>query len=89
VKQYSIDDILLDLTGVERCMDLEVFGRQLCQHVYGCTSLTIGVRAGTTKTLAKSALRTSKERKQFRGVLAMTQGNPQRTRKCFPYLGHA
>jgi DNA polymerase V len=46
--------MFLDLTGVEHCMDLEAFGRQLRQHVYDCTRLTIGVGAGPTKTLAKS-----------------------------------
>jgi DNA polymerase V len=73
--------MFLDLTGVEHCMDLEDFGRQLRQHVYDCTRLTIGVGAGPTKTLAKSAQWASKEWKQFRGVLALTRGNPQRTRK--------
>jgi nucleotidyltransferase/DNA polymerase involved in DNA repair len=45
VEQYSIDEMFLDLTGVEYCMDLEDFG-QLRQHVYDCTRLTIGVGAG-------------------------------------------
>jgi len=81
VEQYSIDEMFLDLTGVEHCMDLEDFGRQLRQYVYDCTRLTIGVGSGPTKTLAKSAQWASKEWKQFRGVLALTRGNPQRTRK--------
>ncbi len=81
VEQYSIDEMFLDLTGVEHCMELEDFGRQLRQHVYDCTRLTIGLGAGPTKTLAKSAQWASKEWKQFRGVLALTRGNPQRTRK--------
>ncbi|MFW8217197.1 DNA polymerase V subunit UmuC, partial [Klebsiella pneumoniae] len=46
-----------------------------------CTRPTIGVGAGPTKTLAKSAQWASKEWKQFRVVLALTRGNPQRTRK--------
>lgn len=81
VEQYSIDEMFLDLTGVEHCMALEDFGRQLRQHVYDCTRLTIGIGAAPTKTLAKSAQWASKEWKQFRGVLALTRGNPQRTRK--------
>ncbi len=60
VEQYSIDEMFLDLTGVEHCMDLEDFGRQLRQHVYDCTRLTIGVGAGPTKTPAKSAQWASK-----------------------------
>ena len=81
VEQYSIDEMFLNLTGLEHCMGLDDFGRQLRQHVYDCTRLTIGVGAGPTKTLAKSAQWASKEWKQFRGVLALTRGNPQRTRK--------
>lgn len=50
VEQYSIDEMFLDLTGVEHCMGLEDFARQLRQQVYDCTRLTIGVGAGPTKT---------------------------------------
>lgn len=81
VEQYSIDEMFLDLTGVEHCMDLEDFGRQLRQHVYDCTRLTIGVGAGPTTALAKSAQWASKEWPQFGGVLALTPGNPRRTEK--------
>jgi nucleotidyltransferase/DNA polymerase involved in DNA repair len=83
VEQYSIDEMFLDLTGVEHCMDLEDFGRQLRQHVYDCTRLTIGVGAGPTKTLAKSAQWASKEWKQFRGVLALTRGILSERGNCF------
>ena len=55
VEEYSIDEMFLNLTGLEHCMGLDDFGRQLRQHVYDCTRLTIGVGAGPTKTLAKSA----------------------------------
>jgi DNA polymerase V len=80
VEQYSIDEMFLDLTGVEHCMELEDFGRQLRQHVYDCTRLTIGVGAGPTKTLAKSAQWASKvETVSWR--TCSDQGNPQRTRK--------
>jgi DNA polymerase V len=86
VEQYSIDEMFLDLTGVEHCMDLEDFGRQLRQHVYDCTRLTIGVGAGPTKTLAKSAQWASKEWKQFRGVLAHP-GNPANAETAFTAAG--
>jgi DNA polymerase V len=49
VEEYSIDEMFLNLTGLEHCMGLEDFGRQLRQHVYDCTRLTIGVGAGPTK----------------------------------------
>ncbi len=39
VEQYSIDEMFLDLTGVEHCMGLEDFARQLRQQVYDCTPL--------------------------------------------------
>ncbi|MEG3126742.1 translesion error-prone DNA polymerase V subunit UmuC [Pantoea cypripedii] len=79
VEQYSIDEMFLDLTGIDGCCDFESFGRRLREHVLATTGLTIGVGMGPTKTLAKSAQWASKEWKQFRGVLALTSGNPKRT----------
>ncbi|KGB10107.1 hypothetical protein DR73_4565 [Enterobacteriaceae bacterium ATCC 29904] len=81
VEQYSIDEMFLDIRGIDGCIDFEDFGRQLREHVYDCTRLTIGVGMGPTKTLAKSAQWASKEWAQFRGVLALTPDNPARTRK--------
>ena len=79
VEQYSIDEMFLELTGIEGCEDFEHFGRRLRQHVQATTGLTIGVGMGPTKTLAKSAQWAGKEWKQFRGVLALTPDNPKRT----------
>ena len=79
VEQYSIDEMFLDLTGIDGCEDFEHFGRRLRTHVLNTTGLTVGVGMGPTKTLAKSAQWASKEWKQFRGVLALTPGNPKRT----------
>ncbi|WP_394542045.1 translesion error-prone DNA polymerase V subunit UmuC [Pantoea sp. SGAir0418] len=79
VEQYSIDEMFLDLTGIDRCEDFEHFGRRLRAHVLATTGLTIGVGMGPTKTLAKSAQWAGKEWPQFRGVLALTPGNPKRT----------
>lgn len=81
VEQYSIDEMFLDIGGIEGCMNFEDFGRQLREHVRGGTGLTIGVGMGPTKTLAKSAQWASKEWHQFGGVLALTAGNPKRTEK--------
>ncbi len=81
VEQYSIDEMFLDLTGVEHCMGLEDFARQLRQQVYDCTRLTIGVGAGPTKTLAKSAQWASKRVETVSWRTRSDQGNPQRTRK--------
>jgi len=79
VEQYSIDEMFLDLTGIDGCEDFEHFGRRLRAHVLATTGLTVGVGMGMTKTLSKSAQWASKEWKQFRGVLALTPGNPKRT----------
>lgn len=81
VEQYSIDEMFLDIRGIDSCIDYEDFGRQLREHVRSGTGLTIGVGMGPTKTLAKSAQWASKEWRQFGGVLALTTGNPKRTEK--------
>ena len=81
VEQYSIDEMFLDIRGIDNCIDFEDFGRQLREHVRSGTGLTIGVGMGSTKTLAKSAQWASKEWPQFGGVLALTSHNPKRTEK--------
>ncbi|EPB4371602.1 Y-family DNA polymerase [Citrobacter freundii] len=81
VEQHSIDEMFLDIRGIDSCIDFEDFGRQLREHVRSGTGLTIGVGMGPTKTLAKSAQWASKEWPQFSGVLALTLGNPRRTEK--------
>lgn len=81
VELYSIDEMFLDVSGIDSCIDFEDFGRQLREHVRNGTGLTIGVSMGPTKTLAKSAQWASKEWPQFGGVLALTTGNPRRTEK--------
>ncbi|EGL6851315.1 DUF4113 domain-containing protein [Salmonella enterica] len=81
VEQYSIDEMFLDVRGIDSCIDFEDFGRQLREHVRAGTGLTIGVGMGPTKTLAKSAQWSSKEWPQFSVVLALTPGNPRRTEK--------
>lgn len=81
VEQYSIDEMFLDIRGIDRCINFEDFGRQLREHVRSGTGLTIGVGMGPTKTLAKSAQWASKEWLQFGGVLALTSHNPKRTEK--------
>ncbi|ECC3382697.1 translesion error-prone DNA polymerase V subunit UmuC [Salmonella enterica subsp. enterica] len=81
VEQYSIDEMFLDIRGIDRCINFEGFGRQLREHVRSGTGLTTGVGMGPTKTLAKSAQWASKEWPQFGGVLALTSGNPKRTGK--------
>ncbi|MCW9490371.1 Y-family DNA polymerase [Klebsiella michiganensis] len=81
VEQYSIDEMFLDIRGIDSYINFEAFGQQLREHVGNGTGLTIGVGMGPTKTLAKSAQWASKEWPQFRGVLALTPDNPRRTAK--------
>ncbi|WP_079916717.1 Y-family DNA polymerase [Salmonella enterica] len=81
VEQYSIDEMFLDIRGIDRCINFEDFGRHLREHVRSGTGLTIGVGMGPTKTLAKSVQWASKEWPQFGGVLALTLNNPKRTEK--------
>ena len=78
---YSIDELFCDLSGIDACMNFEDFGHQLRDRVRKVTGLTIGVGTGSSKTLAKSAQWASKEWLQFKGVLALTPGNPKRTEK--------
>ncbi|HAK5293689.1 TPA: Y-family DNA polymerase [Salmonella enterica] len=85
VELYSIDEMFLDVRGIDNCIDFEDFGRQLREHVRNETGLTIGVGMGPTKTLAKSAQWASKEWPQFGGVLALTTGNPRRTEKLLSF----
>ena len=81
VEQYSIDEMFLDIYGIDGCINYEDFGRQLRGHVLNGTGLTIGVGMGPTKTLAKSTQWASKEWPQFGGVLALTSVNTKRTEK--------
>ncbi|ECF5090416.1 translesion error-prone DNA polymerase V subunit UmuC [Salmonella enterica] len=50
VEQYSIDEMFLDICGIECCIDFEDLGRQLRERVRSGTGLTIGV--GTEKLLS-------------------------------------
>ena len=81
VEQYSIDEMFLDISGIDSCINFEDFGRQLREHVKSGTGLTIGVGMGPTKTLAKSCQWASKEWRQFGGVLAISHAQSERARK--------
>jgi nucleotidyltransferase/DNA polymerase involved in DNA repair len=50
VEQYSIDEMFLDLTGIDSCEDFEHFGRRLKAHALNTVGLPIGVGIGQTKT---------------------------------------
>lgn len=48
MEQYSIDEMFLDIRGIDSCIDYEDFGRQLREHVRSGTGLTIGVERVAT-----------------------------------------
>lgn len=54
VEQYSIDEMFLDISGIDSCIDYEDFGRQLREHVRSGTGLTIGVGSGLPKRWLKA-----------------------------------
>lgn len=81
VEQYSIDEMFLDIKGIDSCINYEDFGRQLREYVLNGTGLTIAVGMGPTKTLAKSAQWASKEWPKLGGVLALPPENQKRTEK--------
>jgi DNA polymerase V len=78
VEQYSVDEMFLDLTGIDSCTDYETFGRQLREHVKNGTGLTIGIGIAPSKTLAKSCQWSSKEWPQFRGVVVVSHAKSKR-----------
>lgn len=80
-ERYSIDEVFVTIQGLESCISYEDYGRQLREHVYRGTGLTIGIGAAITKTLAKSAQWASKEWPQFKGVLILHPNNPRRIAK--------
>ena len=85
VEQYSVDECFVSLEGLGKFISYEDYGRQLREHVYRGTGLTIGVGMGPTKTLAKSAQWASKEWPQFGGVLAVTRGNAKGRKNYYRY----
>ncbi|CTA72431.1 Mutagenesis and repair protein [Shigella sonnei] len=81
VEPYSIDEMFIDLRGINHCISPEIFGHQLREQVKSWTGLTMGVGIAPTKTLAKSAQWATKQWPQFSGVVALTAENRNRTLK--------
>lgn len=79
VEIYSIDEAFVDLSGVENCIALESFGRQLRNQVLRNTGLTTGVGIAPTKTLAKVANYAAKKWTKTDGVVDLS--SPARQRK--------
>ncbi|MFO6428133.1 hypothetical protein ACLBOM_36190 [Escherichia coli] len=79
VEPYSIDEMFIDLRGINHCISPEVFG-----HRSGNATLDRTHHGGghcAYKTLAKSAQWATKQWPQFSGVVALTAENRNRSLK--------
>ncbi len=78
VDVYSIDEAFLDLTGLERLMSYENFGRQIKDTVYQNVGLPVCVGIAPTRTLAKLANYAAKKYPATGGVVDLTDPARQR-----------
>ena len=78
VDVYSIDEAFLDLTGLERVVSLESFGRQVKDTVVQDTGLPVCVGIAPTRTLAKLANYAAKKYRATEGVVDLTDTGRQR-----------
>ena len=61
VDVYSIDEAFLDLTGIDRVVSFEDFGREVRNPVYQNVGLPVCVGIAPTRTLAKLANHAAKK----------------------------
>lgn len=78
VDVYSIDEAFLDLTGIDRVVSFEAFGRQIKNGVYQNVGLPVCVGIATTRTLAKLANYAAKKYLATGGVVDLTDPARQR-----------
>lgn len=79
VDVYSIDEAFLNLTGIDRVMSFEVFGRQVKDTIHQNIGLPVCVGIAPTRTLAKLANYAAKKYPATGGVVDLT--NPERQRR--------
>jgi DNA polymerase V len=70
--RYSIDEAFLSLAGMTHLVDFEQYGREIRATLQHNLSLTCGIGAAKTKTLAKLATYASKRWKATGGVVVLT-----------------
>ncbi|MGZ7255946.1 Y-family DNA polymerase, partial [Streptococcus pyogenes] len=70
--RYSIDESFLSLAGMTHLVDFEQYGREIRATLQHNLSLTCGIGAAKTKTLAKLATYASKRWKATGGVVVLT-----------------
>jgi DNA polymerase V len=78
IEIYSIDEAFIDVSGVESCMALDVFGHQMRNQILKQTGLVVGVGIGPTKTLAKLANYAAKTWRKTEGVVDLSSVDRQR-----------
>ncbi|KPQ27662.1 MAG: DNA polymerase V [Marinobacter excellens HL-55] len=79
VDVYSIDEAFLELTGIDRVVSFEEFGREVKNTVYQNIGLPVCVGIAPTRTLAKLANYAAKKYPATEGVIDLT--NPERQRR--------
>lgn len=79
VDVYSIDEAFLDLTGIDRVVSFQAFGRRLKETVCQNVGLPVCVGMAPTRTLAKLANYAAKKYPATGGVVDLT--DPIRQRK--------
>ncbi|MBT9431235.1 translesion error-prone DNA polymerase V subunit UmuC [Candidatus Sodalis endolongispinus] len=78
VEIYSIDEAFMNLTGVDRCVDLTAFGHSVKSRVHKWTNLHVGIGIAPTKTLAKLANHAAKTWRKTGGVVDLSSRERQR-----------
>lgn len=78
VEIYSIDEAFLDLTGVNYCSDLTVFGQQVRTRILQWLGISVCVGIAPTKTLAKLANYAAKKWQKTAGVVDLSAKERQR-----------
>lgn len=78
VEIYSIDEAFLDLTGVNYCTNLTVFGQQIRSRILQWLGISVCVGIAPTKTLAKLANYAAKKWQKTAGVVDLTAKARQR-----------
>ena len=83
VDVYSIDEAFLDLTGIDRVVSFEEFGRDVKNTVYQDIGLPVCVGIAPTRTLAKLANYAARKYTATGGVVDLTNPAQQRRLGCW------
>ena len=78
IEIYSIDEAFLDFSGIDNCMNLDIFGHQCLTTIKKWTGMPVRVGIGPTKTLAKVASYGAKKYPQTKGVVDLSSKERQK-----------